>query len=377
MSIAIRMIEYIAFKGILYPIILPIIYRPLYCTPLVTNIYTNHSNLNEIIFRKTKPKNGHRHRKPLPGDGNSPGGCKNIGMWVAIGSNIGWLLILSYIVSMVHSEFANLAKEQTKLAASLKTLPDEWHEKAHSLEVNQSTLFHTLFELQQSVKNLTDDFTKLKEIVEKQQLQEGDVARVDQLQKSLGDFQRQLEGISGEVQGIREKEVTVTGKVEDNSNAIEYFRRIVVERRLNETVLSSTNTSDRPVDLQDLQNLTRNVAERLDKVNVTLSGEVQAEKERVDELEKSHRMKIDELSEKVTNFSTTSQEASYQKEIKSLVGRVDAVEKEIVAVKKGSGNGEVQVEKKKDIEVPSGVNSGGLNANNTSGVGDGTAVPVM
>lgn len=278
---------------------------------------------------------------------------------------------------MVHSEFANLAKEQTKLAASLKTLPDEWHEKAHSLEVNQSTLFHTLFELQQSVKNLTDDFTKLKEIVEKQQLQEGDVARVDQLQKSLGDFQRQLEGISGEVQGIREKEVTVTGKVEDNSNAIEYFRRIVVERRLNETVLSSTNTSDRPVDLQDLQNLTRNVAERLDKVNVTLSGEVQAEKERVDELEKSHRMKIDELSEKVTNFSTTSQEASYQKEIKSLVGRVDAVEKEIVAVKKGSGNGEVQVEKKKDIEVPSGVNSGGLNANNTSGVGDGTAVPVM
>lgn len=278
---------------------------------------------------------------------------------------------------MVHSEFANLAKEQTKLAASLKTLPDEWHEKAHSLEVNQSTLFHTLFELQQSVKNLTDDFTKLKEIVEKQQLQEGDVARVDQLQKSLGDFQRQLEGISGEVQGIREKEVTVTGKVEDNSNAIEYLRRIVVERRLNETVLSSTNTSDRPVDLQDLQNLTRNVAERLDKVNVTLSGEVQAEKERVDELEKSHRMKIDELSEKVTNFFTTSQEASYQKEIKSLVGRVDAVEKEIVAVKKGSGNGEVQVEKKKDIEVPSGVNSGGLNANNTSGVGDGTAVPVM
>lgn len=298
------------------------------------------------VRRKTKPKNGHRHHRRQGGDGSASGGsCKNIGIWVAIASNVGLLLLLSYIVSMVHSEYANLDKQQTKLAASIKTLPDEWHDKAHGLEVNQSTLFHKLFDLQQSLQNLTEEFMQLRVIVQQQQTQANEVGRVKILEKSLADFGASLKSFSGEMDVLKDRSAKVTETVTDHTQAIEYFRSLVVNKRLNETssiaegVGCETNeTLQVKKDLLALKDLTQSLSDRLDSVNATFTTFATVEQQKVDQLEKNHTNKINDLNDSVANI--TAQDVNramknYQDQIKGLEDRLTSIEQVAEVLQKG------------------------------------------
>lgn len=293
-----------------------------------------------MVARKTKPKNGHRHRKEQSGEGNAvPGGCRNIGIWVAIASNVGWLLILSYIVSMVHSEYAQLDRQQTKLTAIMKTLPDEWHDKAHTLEVNQSTLIHKLFDMQQTMQNLTDDLLQLRAFVQQQQTQLGDVGRVAMLEKNVADFGASLKSFSSEMDAIKNRSARLNEAVEEHTRAIEWFRAVVVAKRLNETNSSGVDESgsiavdalnNTTKQMQELRNVTQAIADRLERVNATFTSYAAAETQKVDELEKNHTRKINELNDSVGNI--TAQDVNqamknYQDQIKALGERLTSVEK--------------------------------------------------
>lgn len=338
------------------------------------------------LFRKTKPKNGHRHRKEQI-DASSSTPCRNVGLWVAIVSNVGWLLILSYIVSMVHSEYAQLDRQQTKLSATLKTLPDEWHDKAHGLEVNQSTLFHKLFDLQQSLQNLTDDFLQLRAFVQQQQTQIGDSQRVGLLEKNLADFGAELKSFSTEMDSLKNHSTMFSDNLNKNSQAIEYFRGIIVARKLNETgtgggiavdVENEQKLENNRKQIVELQNLTQSILDRLNQVNATFSSYATGEQQKVDTLEESHTKKINELSDSVANI--TSQDVNlamknYQDQIKALGERLAGVEKGVQGLREAErgveglnaamqrlqekGAGDVPGDKKVDVteEVP--VKTGG------------------
>lgn len=258
----------------------------------------------------------------MPGDGGAAGGpCKNIGVWVAIASNVGWLLILSYIVSMVHSEYSTLSKQQTKLAANIKTLPDEWHDTAHSLEVNQSTLFLKLFELQQSMKNLTDDFLQLRAVVQQQQSLARDLSRVALLEKSLADFGASLKSFSSEMDLLKNRSSKVTESLAEHTQAIEYFR----------TVVAANETGVIRSDVLGLKNVTQRIEERLDKVNATFFGWSAEEGKKVDELERRR------------NGTLEGELKSYQEQIKGLSDRLESLEK-LKENEKGAGEMQNQVD---------------------------------
>lgn len=259
----------------------------------------------------------------MSGDGSSGGGpCKNIGVWVAIASNVGWLLILSYIVSMVHSEYASLSKQQMKLTANIKTLPDEWHDTSHILEVNQSTLSIELVKLQQTMKNLTADFQQLRAIVQQQQAQARDVSRVGLLEKSLADFGASLKSFSSEMDLLK-------SHLQDNSLAIDYFKTLIVDNKLNETkAVNSTETLQMKGDIAELKNATQTVGERLDKVNELLTSNAASEQQKkLGELERDHLTKINELYETVVMAKK-----EYQEQIKGLSERLDRLERGTIAV---------------------------------------------
>lgn len=260
---------------------------------------------------------------------------------MAIASNVGWLLILSYIVSMVHSEYATLARQQTKLAANVKTLPDEWHDTSHSLEVNQSTLFHKLFELQQRMDNLTEDLLQLRAVVQQQQAQASDWSRVALLEKSLADFGASLESFSSEMELLKNRSAKATETLAEHTQAVEYFRAVVTKRRLNESeegAGDSAATRKVEQEIVALRNVTQSIADRLERVNGTLSGFVAEERLKVDGLEKEHTKRINELNDSVANV--TAQDVNkamqnYQDQIRELGERLAGLEKRSEVLQQG------------------------------------------
>lgn len=234
---------------------------------------------------------------------------------------------------MVHSEYAQINREQAKLTAALKTLPDEWHDKAHGLEVNQSTLFHQLFDLQQTVKNLTEEFRQLRTVVQQQQTQATDVARVGMLEKSLADFGASLKSVNSEIDSLKSHSLKWGDAITRNAEAIDDFQKMVVQRRLNETTEGQSqsegsgkeNSEKVNEEIVALKNVSQSFNQRLELVNST----VFECRQKMDELEKTHAKKSD-LNESVANI--TSQDVNqamknYQDKMAGLEGRVVGVEK--------------------------------------------------
>lgn len=264
----------------------------------------------------------------MSGSESTTGPCRNVGLWVAFASNVGWLLILSYIVSMVHSEYAQLNKDQAKIAATIKTMPDEWHDKSHGLEVNQSTLFHKLFDLQQTVKNLTDDFMQLREYMQQQQVQVTDVARLALLENSIADFGAALKSLNSDIDSLKNRSTRFGEAIATNTEAV-----AAVQRRLNETTTdasgSMTNNRsavEKAAAAESEEKIRaavaglKNVTERLDQVNATFTIFATTEREKV----------INDLKDSVANI--TAQDVNqamknYQEKIAGLESRMASVEK--------------------------------------------------
>lgn len=258
-------------------------------------------------------------------DDGSPGACKNFGIWVAIASNVCWLLILSYIVSMVHSEYSQLDKQQDKLGATIKTMPDEWHDKAHTLEM---TLYHKLFDLQQSMKNLTDDLMQLRAYVQ-QQSQPNDMASVELLEKNVADLGATLSSLKSEIDSLKNRSIKVQEVIAGHTTDIQYMQQLAIQRHLNETDGALEDPLNKK-ELAALKNATNSIRERLDKVNETFTNYATIEGQKVTELEKNHTNKINDLNDSVANV--TAQDVNkamknYQDAIAGMEIRITSLEK--------------------------------------------------
>lgn len=330
-----------------------------------------------LYFRKTKPKNGHRHKKQLSNESSSTVGCKNIGIWVAIVTNICWLLILSYIVSVVHSQFAAMEK---RFSDSLRSIPDEWHDKAHSLEQNQSTLFLKLFDLQQAAKNFTEDVVQLRSIVDQQQVQMRDFPQMALLEKDVADFGAQMGSFKSEIDSMKSRISKVSQTLREHDDSLEYIKKLnVTGSPANSTAINADIQQIRQ-ELDLLSNTTSRISDTLARVNATLTSLATMEQQKVDELDKNHLRKINDLTDSVANITSHDVNVAmqnYQEKIMGLeenLGRMAKAVEGLAQTSKGPSD---------QISLPNKNSAPGLNDDdghniptNILGKGDdGKAVP--
>lgn len=291
------------------------------------------------------------------------GPCRNIGIWVAIASNVGWLLILSYIVSMVHSEYAQLNKDQTKIAATIKTMPDEWHDKSHGLEVNQSTLFHKLFDLQQSMKNLTEDFMQLRAYMQQQQVQVTDVARVALLEKSMADFGADLKSVNSEIDSLKNRSSKFGEAIALNTEAVAYFRGIIVQRGLNDTTAEAGSAANNNRSEAESEEKTRAaIAERQKMINDLNDSVANITAQDVNKAMKNYQEKIAGLESRMASVEKMAETLGQQQQQTQANG-LDA------AVQRLQPQGAVTPEKVDDKKVTEEKGEANNNANKPEGNG--------
>uniref|UniRef100_A0A336MCJ5 CSON015119 protein n=1 Tax=Culicoides sonorensis TaxID=179676 RepID=A0A336MCJ5_CULSO len=136
-------------------------------------------DLPEIsLQRKRKVKRKTRSRTPAKHvNGGREGACfqcKSFGLWAAVLMICSWLLIISYISSVVHAEYRRLEIELQKVSATSQHVPEalqKWHETSKALEQNQTSFLQnnianfgsqiTAFSGQ--IDKLTSDYAQLKE----------------------------------------------------------------------------------------------------------------------------------------------------------------------------------------------------------------------
>lgn len=277
-----------------------------YCYRLCHHLVYQSFSLN----RKTKPKNGQRQRKSSSSSGSDS--CKNVGVWVAIISNWCWLLILSYIISMIHSEYGQLDKQTGKLVTIVKAFPDsidELNDRVHSLEVNQSTIFAKIFDLQQGMRNVTQELVQLRELI-KQQSQENDNGKMGMLQKNVADFGASLKAISSEIDSIKERLSTVQQNLNTNQQENDYFKSLIVTKQLNSTDKTLISADPKNVlvhELQDLRNTTSILTQNLTSLNSTLTTVESDLTQRIKQIDKesqAERQNFGSFTDSLNNATT-------------------------------------------------------------------------
>ncbi|XP_055678342.1 major antigen [Lutzomyia longipalpis] len=321
------------------------------------------------VRRKTKSKGGYKHKQPPP---PVPGGCKNLGLWIAVVTTWCWLLILSYIIAVVNTGNRQLDRQLQKVSATTQTVPgalQEWHETSQYLEANQTALIGRMMEVQQTLKNFSEEVSLLKTIVHKKTEIPDDSDKMSVLQTSIADFGAKIKDLSSAVDDLKDRMTRVQQEVHNNTNYSHHLQEISLERRVNDT-LGNINSSA-PQRLDTLTSFTGNFTQQLAQINDTLNAmnNVLSQKTKsIEEDEMNQKKHIDRLYDSVSNTSShvSSIEedwSQYKQNVKSLESARVATDARLAKLENDTDNlmrsleklrGETQMQNErftKDIEM--------------------------
>uniref|UniRef100_A0A1L8DK03 Putative serine/threonine-protein kinase n=1 Tax=Nyssomyia neivai TaxID=330878 RepID=A0A1L8DK03_9DIPT len=321
------------------------------------------------VRRKTKSKGGYKHKQPPP---PVTGGCKNLGIWIAVATTWCWLLILSYIIAVVNTGNRQLDRQIQKITATTQTVPgalQEWHETSQFLEANQTFIVSRMMEVQQSLKNFSEEVVLLKAMVHKKTEIPDDNDKMSVLQTSIADFGAKIRDLSSAVDDLKDRMTRVQQEVQNNTNYSHHLQEISLERRVNDTLGNLNNSS--PQHLDALTNFTGNFSQQLSKINDTLNAinNVLSQKtQSIEEDEMEQKKRIDRLYDSVSNTSShvSSIEedwSQYKQNVKGLESARVATEARLSKLENDTDNlirtlekirGENQVQSErftKDIEM--------------------------
>uniref|UniRef100_A0A6B2ECF9 Uncharacterized protein n=1 Tax=Phlebotomus kandelakii TaxID=1109342 RepID=A0A6B2ECF9_9DIPT len=257
------------------------------------------------VRRKTKSKGGYKQKQPPP---PVPGSCKNLGLWIAIVTTWCWLLILSYIIAVVNTGNRQLDRQLQKVSATTQNVPgalQEWHETSQYLEANQTALISKMLDVQQTLKNFTDEVVQLKSQVHKKAEVPDDNEKMAVLQTSIADFGAKIKDLSTAVDDLKDHMTRVQQEVHNNTNFNHHLQEIALERRVNDTTANLNSSS--PQQLSNFMNFTAAYTDKLAQINDTLNAinNVLSQKTKsIEEDETNSKKIIDRLSDSVTNTSS-------------------------------------------------------------------------
>lgn len=271
--------------------------------------------LPEILpQRKRKVRRKTRHTgSPLDRHGGSsasgsallqndgPALCQNLGIWIAIFMTSGWLLILSYMTTVVYTENRRLEQQITKLTATNFHLPDvlqRWHETSKFLEQNQTAVNKWLLNIQQRMDDLDRRIITMRDDM-LQKAAESDQQKISVLQNNVANFGAKMADLRIDIDSLKEHILAAETNV---TTLAEQYNRLFN----NKTIFAPT-TSLHNETLQSIGNLTafftaqlQNITVKLFTLNDTLSQRVHG----LDDDLRQHQTKLDTLMENVTSLST-------------------------------------------------------------------------
>ncbi|GAB0093631.1 hypothetical protein DMENIID0001_087990 [Sergentomyia squamirostris] len=296
------------------------------------------------IRRKTKSKGGYKQKQPPP---PVTGGCKNLGLWIAVVTTWCWLLILSYIIAVVNTGNRQLDRQLQKVSATTQNVPSalqEWHETSQYLEANQTALIAKMTEVQQSLRNFTEEVNQLKGLVHKK-ADTNDGEQMSVLQTSIADFGAKIKDLSSAVDDLKDHMTRVQQEVHNNTNFNNHLQAISLERRVNDTLANLNSSAPQP-QTDNMANFTAMYAEKLAKINDTLNAinNVLSQKTKsIEEDEQSQKKSIDRLYDSVSNTSShvSSIEedwSKYKQNMKSLEGARVATETRLSNLENATDN---------------------------------------
>ncbi|XP_059619867.1 major antigen [Phlebotomus argentipes] len=257
------------------------------------------------VRRKTKSKGGYKQKQPPP---PVPVACKNLGLWISIVTTWCWLLILSYIIAVVNTGNRQLDRQLQKVSATTQNVPgalQEWHETSQYLEANQTALISKMQDVQQTLKNFTEEVAQLKTQVHKKAEVPDDNEKMAVLQTSIADFGAKIKDLSTAVDDLKDRVTRVQQEVHNNTNFNHHLQEISLERRVNDT-MANLNSSG-PQQMGNLANFTAEYSDKLVRINDTLNAinNVLSQKiKSIEEDETNSKKKIDRLSDSVSNTSS-------------------------------------------------------------------------
>lgn len=261
--------------------------------------------------RKVRRKTRHTGQLDRHGGGGGAGSillqndgpaiCQNLGIWIAIFMTSGWLLILSYMTTVVYTENRRLEQQITKLTATNFHLPDvlqRWHETSKFLEQNQTAVNKWLLSIQQRMDDLDRRIITMRDDM-LQKATESDQEKISVLQNNVANFGAKMKDLTIDIDGLKEH----VHMAETNVTALtEQYNRVFH----NKTIFSPA-TSLHNETLQSIGNLTdsfraqlQNITAKLFTLNDTLSQRVHG----LDDDLRQHQSKLDTLMENVTSLST-------------------------------------------------------------------------
>lgn len=264
------------------------------------------------VRRKTRNTGGPLDRLNISGNalhgGDAvPALCQNIGVWIAIFMTSGWLLILSYMTTVVYTENRRLEQQITKLSVNNFNLPDvlqKWHETSKSLAGNQTVVNGRLLDVQQRLDDLDQKFITMRDDINVKNSKNNYEQMINELRNNFASFGANLKSLSIEIDGIKVQQNTTKTRVELLTKQYEqYFN--------NKTILMSPPAAAgeqlHNETLQLISNLTNNVKIKLDNISATIFTLNDTFSQRIHGLDDdfhSHQVKLDTLMENVTSLST-------------------------------------------------------------------------
>ncbi|XP_055698172.1 uncharacterized protein LOC129798820 [Phlebotomus papatasi] len=257
------------------------------------------------VRRKTKSKGGYKQKQPPP---PVPGGCKNLGLWIAIVTTWCWLLILSYIIAVVNTGNRQLDRQLQKVSATTQNVPQslqEWHETSQYLEANQTAIVTKLQDVQQTLRNFTEEVAQLKAMVHKKAEIPDDNEKMSVLQTSIADFGAKIKDLSTAVEDLKDHMARIQQEVHNNTAFNQHLQEISLEKRVNDSLVNLNSSV--PQQNGNIANITAMFTDKIAKMNDSLNAinNVLSQKTKsIEEDEMNQKKHIDRLYDSVSNTSS-------------------------------------------------------------------------
>lgn len=248
---------------------------------------------------------------------------------------------------MIHSEYTRLDRETSKLSTTVKALPNEWHDQAHALDVNQSTLFRKLFDVQLSLQNLTEDFVQLKNYVQ-QPAPQSTTFKVNLLENSVAEFGAKLSAITVELDQLKQKLGQVQGTAEQNAKDSAFFSAIVIQRNLNSTEVPAETLAQNQTaaQLEALRALEANLSAAVERMNASVLSREAVQSQQIASLVEKNVAQKKAFNDLVSNQTThigSEEMTKYRESVQQLDERVGVLERSAISFNASIGDWQTQM----------------------------------
>lgn len=249
--------------------------------------------------------NGHHHHL----DDQTPAVCQNLGLWIAIFMSCGWLLILSYMTTVVYTENRRLETQISKLSVNNLNIPEvlqKWHETSKFLEGNQTTVNEKITEIQKRMDGFEQQLIEVRSSIVKQNDLIANQMKNDdhETKNAVASFGSQIKGLTNDVIRLKESIQQMQSDIQNNRNNItQLSNRMIVtfantslpfgDQVNNATTRLVTNVTDY------FNGQISNITTQLFTVNNTLSQRVKG----LDDDVRLNQKTLNVLSDNVTSLT--------------------------------------------------------------------------